>query len=720
VRRAGFLALQDVIHHTQRYVQQLRGLSRSFDTLGGEDFDEESFEARLSPQHHSTMKCWYWIIKMQSRFMCGAYEQAREAGAKAGELLWSTQGHIQLLDFQLYQALTLAACYPSAAPQEQARYLDTLRGHQQQLEEWASYCPENFRAPERMVSAELARITGRTEEALRAYEEALFAARAHGFIQNVGLASELAARFWYERHAPTVAEVYARQSWEAWLQWGALGKARHLEAQWPHLVSFKNLSGSLHDVSATQLGALTLSKAQQALSGELSLEQLAETLVRVALETTSARWGVLLLPREDQLTVAARSGAVPQSAPDRSLEDHLPWTLISYARRTGEHVLLSDTSEPHPFSSDPGLGHGRARSVLCLPLLRGETFHGVLYLENDLTPRAFTAAALSLMGHLASQAAISLENARRHAEVLRSEATLLRANEELRQRLEERAWELQQARVRPAEQPRDTAQAGMAASMLHNVGNVLTSAIVNLQTVREQVDSSRMSRLKQVTAMLEEHREDLADFFTRDPQGLQLPSYLSALAEELLREHAALREGTGELNKQIEHLRAIIQVHQDYARSTLLPEECDLAQIVEDALSIQMPVLQRHGVTVTQELSALSRVRLDKHRVLQILINLISNAGNAMHGLPEAQRQLHVRLYAQENTARIQVVDTGRGIEAAHRERLFSQGFTTREGGQGLGLHSSALAAKTLGGRLTLESDGPGKGATATLELPLA
>jgi signal transduction histidine kinase len=174
------------------------------------------------------------------------------------------------------------------------------------------------------------------------------------------------------------------------------------------------------------------------------------------------------------------------------------------------------------------------------------------------------------------------------------------------------------------------------------------------------------------------------------------------------------------LSKHVDHIRAILQVQQNYVRSTLLPEECDLAQLIEDALSIQLPALQRHHITVTRELSTLSKVRVDKHRVLQILINLITNARYAMDEVPEEQRHLRVRLEAQGNTARIQVVDTGKGIPLEHRERLFSQGFTTRAGGQGLGLHSSAAAAKTLGGRLMLESDGPGKGATATLELPLA
>ena len=708
-RQSGFQAVQDIIIHSQSYVQQLRGLSRSFDTLSCDGFDEEAFEAGLTIHHMSTMRCWYWLLKMQSRFMCGDYARALEAGDQAAELTWTSLGHIQLLNFHLYRALSLAACYPAAAPQEQRQYLDAMWQHQQQLAEWADHCPENFRAPERMVSAELCRLTGGMEEALRAYEEAIHSARAHGFIQNVGLANELAARFWRERQVPTLSDTYARQAREAYLKWGALGKVQQLEALWPQLVP---LQPALSETgAASQLDALAAVRAQQTISGELDLERLAATLVRVATGNAGVQHGALLLAGGGKLTVAALSGV---------REEDLPWSLLSYVERTGEHVLVDDTALPHPFSSDARLERGRLRSVLCLPLVRQEKLQGLLYLGNTLSAHTFTPARLSLLGQLAVQATTSLENARRYAELQRAEAALRGANDALAQRLEEQGWQLKQAQARLVDAAREAGTAEVAASVFHNLGNVLTSAVLNAHMLREKVDTSRMVRLKQILGLLEPYQGDLVGFLTRDPRGPQLASYLSGLAEELLNEHASMKESAGKLKQHLDHMRAILQVQQAYARDTLLPEECDLAQLVEDALSIQLPALQRHGITITRELRAQPKARLDKHRVLQILINLLTNARNAMSELPEAHRLLRVRLDAEGSTARIQVVDSGKGIAAEHRERLFSQGFTTREDGQGLGLYSSSLAARSMGGRLTLASEGPGKGATATLELPLA
>ncbi len=719
-RKAGFLDVRDVVHFTQRYVQQLRGLTPVFGSLSGDDFSEESFETTLMPARMSISQFWYWTIKMQARFLSGAYAEAREACVKATGLSWASMGHIQLLDFHLFRALTLAACFGKLAPEEQGPALELIRKDHQQLMDWAGNCPETFRAPERLAFAELARITGREAEAFRAYEEALQAARESDFIQHVALASELAARFWFDRRMPTIADTYARKAREAWLRWGARGKARHLDDEWPHLATSALGEETVTDTDSTQIDALTVVKAQQAISGEIVLERLANTLLRVAIENAGAQRGALLLPRGEKLSVVAVSGTEPEDSTAGSAENPVPWTLISYVRRARENVLIGDASQPHSFSTDAWLQRGKARSVLCVPLLRQEEFRGVLYLENSLATNAFTPARTSLLGHIASQAAISIENARLYADVQRAEAALRRANDELEKRVEERTRELRQAQAQLVETARSAGMAEVATNVLHNVGNVLTSAIINVQTMTQTVGSSRLGRLTRVSAMLQEHRGTLGDFLTRDDRGARLPDYLSALTEELLREQTALQEGLEGMTRHIEHIRAIVQVQQTYARNTLVTEECELGHLIQDALSIQLPALKRHGVTVSQELSSSCKVRVDKHKVLQILINLISNAKNAMAELPLEQRNLHVRLDMQSNTARIHVVDTGMGIAPEIHERLFSQGFTTREGGHGLGLHSSALAARMLGGRLSLESDGPGKGATATLELPLA
>ncbi len=500
-RKAGYQAVQQVIHHTQRYVQQLQGLSPSFCSLSGEDFEEEAFEAELSAKKHlSTVECWYWVLKMQSRFMCGAYEEARQASARAAEFLWSSWGHIQLLDFHFYSALSLAACCEDATPEARREYLEALRRHHQQLEEWAGHCPENFRAPERMVSAELARLEGRRDEALNAYEEALQSARENGFIQNVGLASELAARFWQKRQVPTIALAYAREAREAYRTWGAHGKVQQLDDQWPFHSGLANgASTRSFDTSSTQVDALTVVKAQQAISGEIVQEQLVSTLLQVAIENAGAQRGALLRPHGNKLRLVAISGDAEGGTvvlPDEGSTHELPWSLLAYVKRSHEHVLIGDASRPHAYASDRYFERGGARSVLCLPLLRQEELVGVLYLENSLATDAFNPARITLLGHIASQAAISLEHARLYADVQRARTDLRHANDELERRVDERTHELKEAQARLVEMARAAGMSEIASNVLHNVGNVLTSAVVNLEMMRHAVGASRVVRVR--------------------------------------------------------------------------------------------------------------------------------------------------------------------------------------------------------------------------------
>ncbi|WNG50261.1 AAA family ATPase [Archangium minus] len=706
LNKTGFLEPQDSLHIAQHYMQQMRGQTRSFDP---------AFEIRMtSPQRSAGVRCGYQVFKLQSSFMFGAYEEAREAADKAAGLQWTIKGNIQSRDYELYRALALAACFEQATPEEQQRFLQDIQRHQQQLAEWAENCPENFHALERLVSAELARLQDRPDEATRAYEKAIRAARESGATQYLGLASELAANFWHTRQAPIVAHAFAREALAAYKQWGALGKVQHLESLWPNLSSSEATEDACTTSStdSTRIDALTIVKTQQAISGEIVLERLVTTLLHAAIENAGAQRGALLLLNGDTLSVAATSDSSPDS--------ELPWTLLTYVRRAREHVLIGDASRPHPFSSDPYLTRSGARSVLCLPLLRQEQFSGALYLENNLATNAFSPARLALLGHIASQAAISIENARLYADVQRARTELRQANDALEQRVEERTRELKQAQARLVDTAREVGMAEIATNVLHNVGNVLTSAVVNLEMMRRAVSTSRVGRLKQASALLLENRESLADFLTKDPRGGHLPDYLSALADEMAREQTSLMEDMDAMGRHIEHIRAIVQVQQTYAGTSLMTEECDLAQLIDDALRIQMAALQRHGVTVHRELTAVPRVQVDKHKVLQILINLISNAKHALDGAPEGQRNMRVRLTAEGNKARIQVVDDGVGIAPEIKDKLFAHGFTTRKDGHGFGLHASALAAQLLKGSLTLESEGPGKGAVATLTLPLS
>ena len=262
-------------------------------------------------------------------------------------------------------------------------------------------------------------------------------------------------------------------------------------------------------------------------------------------------------------------------------------------------------------------------------------------------------------------------------------------------------------------------QAGMAevaSNVLHNVGNVLNSVNVSASLVSERIAKSKCTRLDQVAALLTEHAGDLASFLA-GPQGKHLPGYLGELARALVSERDGAVAELEALRSNVEHIKEIVAMQQSYARRGGIIETLDIRALVEDSLRMNEGAFSRHGVTITRDYEDVPLIQVDKHKVLQILVNVIRNAKYACQ---EAEKRVTVRIRATDAGLLVAVIDTGVGIPRENLERIFSHGFTTRPDGHGFGLHSSALAAKALGGSLHAESAGPGQGATFTLTLPLA
>jgi PAS domain S-box-containing protein len=265
-------------------------------------------------------------------------------------------------------------------------------------------------------------------------------------------------------------------------------------------------------------------------------------------------------------------------------------------------------------------------------------------------------------------------------------------------------------------------QAGMAevaTSVLHNVGNVLNSVNVASSCVADSLKRSKSASLSKVVALLREHQNDLGNFFANDPKGKQLPGYLSQLAEHLAVEQAAALDELTQLQKNIEHIKDIVAMQQNYSKSSGVPEKVAVTDLVEDAVRMNTGAMERHQVKVVREYSETPQISVEKHKVLQILVNLIRNAKYACDDSGRNDKQITLRVANGDGRIKISVIDNGVGIPAENMTRIFNHGFTTRENGHGFGLHSGALAAKEIRGSLTAFSEGPGRGATFTLELPV-
>ena len=278
--------------------------------------------------------------------------------------------------------------------------------------------------------------------------------------------------------------------------------------------------------------------------------------------------------------------------------------------------------------------------------------------------------------------------------------------------------EAEEAHKRLLEISRLAGMAEVATNILHNVGNVLNSVNVSAALVTDQLKKSQVSYLGKVAELLNEHAGDLAAFVATD-KGRQLPGFLAHLAQCLASEQENAVQELESLRDNIEHINDIVAMQQNYAKIAGVTETVKVTELVEHALRMNAGALVRHDVQIIREFADVPMVTLEKHRVLQILVNLIRNAKYACDDSGREDKQVKVQVTHTGDRVRIALIDNGVGIPAENLSRIFNHGFTTRKGGHGFGLHSGALAAAELGGSLTVRSDGLGRGATFILELPI-
>jgi ligand-binding sensor domain-containing protein/signal transduction histidine kinase len=264
-------------------------------------------------------------------------------------------------------------------------------------------------------------------------------------------------------------------------------------------------------------------------------------------------------------------------------------------------------------------------------------------------------------------------------------------------------------------------QAGMAevaTNVLHNVGNVLNSVNVSAAVLADMVRKFKVPSLARVAELLEQNAANLGAFVTSDPKGSQVPAFLGKLAEHMAKDQGEIIREMELLEKNVEHIKEIVAMQQSYARVSGVREIVQASELVEDSYRMDLDSYTRHGVQFIRDYHDVPLVNVEKHKVLQILTNLIRNAKQACDERGEKEKQVSVRIVSEDGHVKISVADNGIGIPPENITRIFNHGFTTRRNGHGFGLHSGALAAKELGGSLTVASDGPGKGSVFTLALP--
>ncbi|MEZ4599665.1 MAG: HAMP domain-containing protein [Syntrophotaleaceae bacterium] len=473
--------------------------------------------------------------------------------------------------------------------------------------------------------------------------------------------------------------------------------------------------------------------AQRFMVSEQWQEAITEVLARLGRAADASRaylfenshdeTGRLCMSQRFEWTV---DGIEPQlSNPDLQM---LPYTEpgLDFWRTTlgGNHIIsgpVDQMSEPLRAVLEPQ----NILSLIVIPVFVEKRWWGFLGLDDCHHARVWTDAEEDSLRAATDMLGATIARQGIQQALLESKATL-------EQRVEERTRELQtqvSAKEKALselaatqssllEASRVAGMAEVATGVLHNVGNVLNSVNVSCNLLVSRLQKSRIGNVTKVAELMNRNAGQLATFLTEDPRGSQIPAYLDSLAANLEEERQGLLGETESLRERVDHIKEIVAMQQSYGRVSGVDETIDPAQLMEDAIKLNAGSLERHGVTVRREYRPLPPMLVDKHKVLQILLNLIKNAKQACSEV-EGEKVLILRVDNPEpEIVRFQVGDNGIGIPSENLTRIFQHGFTTRNTGHGFGLHSGALAARELGGRLHVYSDGLHAGATFTLELP--
>ncbi len=371
----------------------------------------------LTTAKFGTGIAYFHLMCQLEALLGGNYREALEQSRKILPYVKSITGWVAETTYHLLAAISLTALDAELPEDERPSRRAELMEHVDLLARRAAHSPENYGCRHALALAEIARIDGDALEAERLYEDAILLAHEHGFLHIEALGYELASRHYRDRNRVLIADTYLRKARDGYARWGAIAKVRQMEAAHPHIADKVIRAGSGGEAhgQVQNLDVISVVKASQAVSGEIALNRLIETLLRIAVENAGAERGVLVVNLAGAPTVVADARIDDGSVVVVSLRSQptakvLPMKILNYVQRAWKGVLLDDAAQDGDFGNDEYVRKHKLRSIMCLPMVKQSKLIGLLYLENSQVSHVFTASRVAVLELLASQAAISLEN----------------------------------------------------------------------------------------------------------------------------------------------------------------------------------------------------------------------------------------------------------------------------------------------------------------------
>ncbi|MDJ1185247.1 trifunctional serine/threonine-protein kinase/ATP-binding protein/sensor histidine kinase [Roseofilum casamattae] len=702
--------------------------------LQGEFYDEEEALASFQQSKNFLGLFIHNLSKLQLNYLFGNLSEARCFIPEAEKCLAAIGGYLLLSNFAFLGGLTYLGSIDLAEAEEKETYWQRINHWSTCLKLWSENAPMNYQHKSDLLEAERFRVLGEHLRAMELYDRAIAGAKQNQYLQEEALANELAAKFYLDWGKEKIARTYLIDAYYCYVQWGAKAKTQALEKHYPEqlklilqrerpplssIISTSQTTTTSHSQTATVenissiLNFSSLLKASQTLSGEIELERLLSTLMKIILENAGATKGALLLMGKAGLTVEAiatrtdleqesQLDLVHQSIPLKHYQD-LPTSLINTVLRTLEMEILDGKTAETKFVSDDYLLNVSPQSLLCLPLLERQNLMGILYLENDLTADAFTSDRIEVLDALCAQATISLTNAR------------------LYQQAQQALADLQETQLQLVQNEKMATLGNLVAGVAHEINNPVSFIAGNVEAAQEHLQDllDILALYQDNTSISESVSEEIEDL---DPE---------FITEDFPKLIASMEEGCDRIRNISTSLRTFCRT------DTSQKIEFNLHDGIDSTLLILKYRLKandhRPAITIVKNYSELPQVQCYPGQLNQVFMNLLANAIDALDEsnegktFAEIEKQpncitIGTELSRDTRSAIVKITDNGMGMPEEVKTKIFQQGFTTKGVGKGTGL-GMAIAQQIViekhGGEILCHSE-LNQGTEFIISLPLS
>ncbi|GAB1544748.1 hypothetical protein NUACC21_74240 [Scytonema sp. NUACC21] len=671
--------------------------------LRGESYDEK----KMLPIHQQANDriglLFLFFSKLHLYYLFEEFQQAVKYATLAEKHLDAGIGQIVTVLFYFYDSLSRLAVYPEVVKSEQKSILDKVHINQEKLQKWAQHAPMNYLHKFYLVEAERYRVLAQKSEAIDMYDRAIFLAKENEYVNEEALAQELAAKFYLEWGKQRIAQDYLSNAYYCYARWGAKAKVDDLEKRYPQLLTNTlqeekillsptdtvTTSGSISlpitgktissSTSVSEILDLrSIIKASQTLSSEIQLDKLLAKLMEVVMENAGAKKCALILPYGDRLAIEAlamfsQTPTILQSLPvESSLE--IPITLIYYVKNTLKTLVMDNAASENFFAADAYLNQHQTKSILCTPILNQGKLIGILYLENSLTPGAFTKDRVQILNLLVSQAAISLENAR----LYHKSQELYQKTQSYAQQLESSLANLQQMQLQLIQSEKMSALGNLVASVAHEINNPVGFIVNNLEPAQEYIRDLF-------------HLIDLYQQHFPHP-GAEILETIEAIDLEYVRTDLfklinSLKLGTDRIRNISNSLRIFSRNDTTAKVSFNIHEGLDCTLLI---LKHRLKANDTHSeIVVIKNYSNLPSIECFPGQLNQVFMNILANAIDAIEESLKKEKGkilIQTKLNSDNTSVVIKITDNGLGIPDEIKSKIFNHLFTTKAVGKGTGL----------------------------------